>query len=83
MATSDLTFLVYFSWSVDISLLIIYSLFIYKIRSSLERNAQKINNYMKATLICFGISAGCIKNTAVKLILIAVNDSGMYKMNTH
>ena len=70
MATSDLTLLYYFSWGVDFSMFIIYSLYIWKIRTSLKRNGQKINNYIKATLICLGISIVLVQFSTVRQIIM-------------
>ncbi len=52
------------------SLLVIYSLYIYKLRTELAKNGQKINNFIKATLICLGISIVLLQFYIIRLIIM-------------
>jgi|LauGreDrversion4_2_1035121.scaffolds.fasta_scaffold470757_1 hypothetical protein len=48
---------------------LIYAFYIYKLRKSLNKNGQKVNNYIKATLICLGISSVLMQTGIIKVII--------------
>ncbi len=53
----------------DVTLIIVYCLYILILRRSLIKNGQKINNFMKATLICLGISIVLWEFVYMRLII--------------
>ena len=56
------------SITVDCTLMLIYGFYIYKLRKTLINNKQQINNFIKATLICLGISLVVLQNNLLRTL---------------